>query len=292
MQLVARAREALGADLGVRAVYETPTLGALAARLDALRAQGPAPAAAPAIVSAQARRVSAVGGERLPLSAAQERLWFLERLRPGSAAYAMPIAYRLSGALDVAALTAALGEVVRRHEVLRTRYAYDGAPWQIVDPPGDLAVPLRDLSGLEPSARERQLRDELDADVRAPFDLSASWPLRAAIFRLAPDEHVLLLNIHHIAADGWSFGVLARELSALYAGQALPELDGAVRGLRALAPRAAGRARRAGGDRALARAAGRGADRARAARRPAAPGAQGQPRRAPPSSPTPSWARG
>ncbi|MEA2663801.1 MAG: hypothetical protein QOI11_745, partial [Candidatus Eremiobacteraeota bacterium] len=169
--------------------------------------------------------MSVIGGERLPLSSAQERLWFLERLRPGSAAYAMPIAYRLSGALDVAALAAALGAVVRRHEVLRTRYVYDGAPWQIVDPPGDFAVPLRDLSELEPSARERQLRHELDADVRAPFDLGSSWPLRATIFRLGPAEHVLLLNVHHIAADGWSFGVLARELSALYAGQTLPELE-------------------------------------------------------------------
>jgi amino acid adenylation domain-containing protein len=168
---------------------------------------------------------------RLPVSFAQERLWFIDRMEPGSAVYNIPVAWRLEGALDVAALERALGEVVRRHEALRTVFAEaDGSPVQVVAPFGGFALPVEDLSGLSRADREAAAVRRAAEEARRPFDLAAGPLFRASLLRLGAEEHVLLLSVHHIVSDGWSMGVLYGELSSLYGAYSaggespLPEL--------------------------------------------------------------------
>ncbi|HSF42281.1 MAG TPA: amino acid adenylation domain-containing protein [Thermoanaerobaculia bacterium] len=156
-------------------------------------------------------------GEPLPLSFSQERLWFLDRLDPGTAAYNIPAALRLTGALDVPALTGSLREIVRRHEALRTRFALvDGRPGQIVEAAPRVELPVADLSGLPEAAREPEALRLAAAESAAPFDLERGPLLRATLLRLGADEHAALLTLHHIVADGWSMGLLVREVGALY----------------------------------------------------------------------------
>ncbi|KAB1159166.1 non-ribosomal peptide synthetase, partial [Micromonospora sp. AMSO12t] len=153
----------------------------------------------------------------LPLSFAQRRLWFLEHLGRVGHAYHMPLALQLDGRLDHDALRAALDALVARHEVLRTRIVPDGAEAaQRIDPPG-AAFPLRldDLTGhADAAAALARLQQE---ESTAPFDLAAGPLFRGRLVALAPDRHVLLLTMHHIVSDGWSLGVLTRELGVLYA---------------------------------------------------------------------------
>ncbi|WP_030840413.1 amino acid adenylation domain-containing protein [Streptomyces hygroscopicus] len=205
-RLVSRIRAVLGADLTVRDVFEAPTVAGLAARLDALcEGERRQPALRPA-----AERPDA-----LPLSYAQTRLWFLHRLEGPSATYTMPFALRLTGELDATALRVALGDVVARHETLRTVYPdTGGTPRQHVLEPADAAVglPVRAVD-------EAGLESALAAATAQGFDLTAEPPLRAALFRLEPTEHVLLLVLHHIAGDAWSNRPLARDLSAAYAAR-------------------------------------------------------------------------
>ncbi|HUZ26918.1 MAG TPA: condensation domain-containing protein, partial [Streptosporangiaceae bacterium] len=154
----------------------------------------------------------------LPLSFAQERLWFLWRLAPGSTAYNAPSAVRLHGRLDVPALRAALAGVVARHEILRTRYAErDGAVVQVVDPPAAVDLPVIEVPADGDAERgERALRALVDAASEEPFDLAAGPVLRARLYRLGPSEHVLLLAMHHICCDGWSLPIIWQQLSAEY----------------------------------------------------------------------------
>ena len=168
-------------------------------------------------------------GPGLPLSAAQEQLWFLDQLVPGQPTYNVPMAYRIRGSLDVDALRDALDVVLRRHEPLRASFhARDGVPFQRIAPPGEVPLVVQDLSGLEPLARGQQLDRELRAAAVRPFDLSAGPLARFQLFRLSAEDHVLSSTIHHIVTDGWSAGVLNRELSAGYAALragAQPEPD-------------------------------------------------------------------
>ncbi|HET9229073.1 MAG TPA: condensation domain-containing protein, partial [Thermoanaerobaculia bacterium] len=146
-----------------------------------------------------------------PLTSAQQRLWLLDRLEPGSIAYNMPSPVRLRGPLDVAALEQALNEIVRRHESLRTVFTeQDGEPMQVVAPPVPVRLTLTDLSGL--TGEERRLVEEH----KRPFDLERGPLFRADLVRFAAEEHLLLLDVHHIVSDGWSLGVFFRELGALY----------------------------------------------------------------------------
>ncbi|MFJ6623660.1 condensation domain-containing protein, partial [Kitasatospora sp. NPDC091335] len=168
-----------------------------------------------------ARASGAIGpvprDRRLPLSFAQQRIWTLEQLRPGTVEYVLPLGWELRGPLDVPALRRALREVVERHEVLRTRYREDGhRPVQVVDPAADPDFAELDLGDLSPSERPVRLAELLEREARTPFDLAGHWPLRARLVRLTADHHVLSLALHHIAFDGWSVGVLARELAAAY----------------------------------------------------------------------------
>ncbi len=153
----------------------------------------------------------------LPTSFAQQRLWFLDRLEPGSAYYNIPFVQRLRGALDCGALGRSLQDIVRRHEVLRTHFEeQDGRPVQVVSDAVLAPLAVVDLSALPVSARTQAATGLLQEDAQRAFDLERAPLLRAKLLRLAPDEHMLLLNMHHIVSDGWSMGVLLRELSAFY----------------------------------------------------------------------------
>ncbi|HEV2471689.1 MAG TPA: condensation domain-containing protein, partial [Chthonomonadales bacterium] len=152
-----------------------------------------------------------------PLSYGQLRLWLLERLAPGGHAYHIPRVLRLLGDLDVDAMQRAIAAVVERHEVLRTIYlATDDEPLQSPTAKPNLALPLTDLSHLPAGQQEVAWRDLVDKEIEEPFQLDRDAMLRAAIIRLAEKEHLLVLVMHHIASDGWSMGILFRELAALY----------------------------------------------------------------------------
>ncbi|HEX2208918.1 MAG TPA: amino acid adenylation domain-containing protein, partial [Longimicrobium sp.] len=207
-RVVSRVRAVLGVELPLRALFEGPTVAELAQAVEELR-RAELPQLPPVLPVDRTRP--------LPLSFAQERLWFLDRLEPGSALYNVPAAVRLQGTVDAAALERALGEIVRRHEALRTTFAQaEGAPVQTIAPFTGFALPVEDLSSLEDADRAAAMRRRVAEESARPFDLAAGPLFRAHLLRLADDEHVLMLNVHHIASDGWSLGVLFRELSALY----------------------------------------------------------------------------
>ncbi|MGD2148762.1 MAG: condensation domain-containing protein, partial [Anaerolineae bacterium] len=153
----------------------------------------------------------------LPTSFAQERLWFLDQLVPGSSLYSIPEALRLRGALDVEALKRGLDEIVARHESLRTTIvAVDGQPRQFVDPRASVSLAKVDLADLPPGEREARARGLVEEEARRPFDLAQGPLLRAGLLRLGEEDHVLLLNMHHIVSDEWSSGIFYRELATLY----------------------------------------------------------------------------
>jgi len=162
------------------------------------------------------------GGGAFPVSFAQERFWFLDRLEPGGTAYNIPAALAMRGSLDVPVLAAALGEIVRRHEVLRTTFGLsggeEGSPVQRVHPaaPGAQPLPVVDLSGLPGEAWETATRESIAAAIDRPFDLERGPLMRVVLVRRAAAEHVAVLTLHHIASDGWSSGVLVKELGTLY----------------------------------------------------------------------------
>ena len=152
-----------------------------------------------------------------PLSFAQQRLWFLDQMQSGTALYNIPVRYRLRGALDVDALGRTLTEIVRRHESLRTVFrTLDEQPRQVVLPPRPVPLPVQDLSHLPEPARAQAADRALADEGEGAFDLQAGPLIRAVLLRLSPDEHLLSVVMHHIIADGWSMGVLTREIAALY----------------------------------------------------------------------------
>ena len=169
---------------------------------------------------------------RLPLSFAQERLWFLDQLEPGNAAYNLPVVVPLPGSLELPALRRSLGEIVRRHEALRTRFAASGGePCQVIAPPHSPRLSaVVDLAALPRRRAEAEAMRLAQREASRSFDLARGPLLRAGLLRLSAGEHVLFATLHHIVSDGWSIGVFARELGALYRAFAaglpspLPEL--------------------------------------------------------------------
>ncbi|HYW09013.1 MAG TPA: condensation domain-containing protein, partial [Longimicrobium sp.] len=205
-QAAARVRARLGAEMPLRALFEGATLAEVAARVEVGEQGG-------------AGRIERVArdGSALPLSYAQERLWFIDRMEPGSAAYNMGMGLRLAGELDRSAMERALAEVVRRHESLRTTFRVeDGVPAQHVAEAGWSPLDCIDLSPLPANEREAELRRIATTEAERPFDLEAGPLFRAGLVRLGEREHALLLCAHHAVSDGWSTGVLLRELGALY----------------------------------------------------------------------------
>jgi len=217
-RLASRVRERWGIELSLLAVFETPVFSELAARIDReLRAGAPeTPPLEPAGPPAQPGET-----RRAPLSFAQSRLWFLDQLEPGQVAYNLPAAVRLTGRLDVSALAASLRAIAARHEVLRTTFrAFQGEPRQVIFGHGDrderLPLPVADLSALPAGRREAEGERLIRAAARQTFNLAREPLGRCLLLRFAAEEHALLAVMHHIVSDGWSMGVLIRELGELY----------------------------------------------------------------------------
>ncbi|MGB8507589.1 MAG: amino acid adenylation domain-containing protein, partial [Pyrinomonadaceae bacterium] len=211
VQIISRVRQSFEVEMPLRHLFETPTVEGLAAGIEAAQRGGRMFALPPVV------RVSRT--ERLPLSFAQERMWFLDQLLPGGSAYNMPSPAALSEPLNMAALEQSLGEVVRRHEALRTRFvSADGRPVQLIDEPAALRLAIVDLRGLEPAQRRAQLRRLAAEESRRPFDLSRGPLLRACLVRVDEAHSALLLTMHHIISDGWSANVLQGEWQALLQG--------------------------------------------------------------------------
>ena len=206
-QVVSRIRDRLHATVSLRAFFEAPTVAGLA-RVVRTTDRELAPAGIP--LSDRSRR--------LPLSFAQRRLWFLDQLEPDSAAYNLSLALRLRGELDPEALRRALGEIVRRHESLRTTFrAEGGEPFQVVHPPATWPLPVADVGHLAPADRDAELGRLAASDARQPFSLESGPLLRTSLVRVDHSDHLLLVAMHHIVSDGWSLGIFGRELGALYA---------------------------------------------------------------------------
>jgi amino acid adenylation domain-containing protein len=221
-QITARLQQHFGVGLGVRALFESPTVAALAERVETSRQAEPRPQPPPI------GRVSRE--EPLPLSFAQQQLWLIDQLQPGNAAYNSPLYLRLTGALDVAALRESLNKVIRRHESLRTTFPVVGhQPLQVIVPSLRLPLPVVDLCPLPKAERWPAARRLAREHSRQAFDLAQGPLLQAILLQLEDREHLLLLNAHHIVVDGWSMGVLLDELAALYrafvAGQPCPLPD-------------------------------------------------------------------
>ncbi len=224
--MISRVRAAFGVEVPLRAVFEAPVLSALAERIEGLMQRGAGVLLPPLV------RAPREAGSALPLSFAQQRLWFIEQLDAEAALYNQAYAFRLRGGLDAGAFRRAVGEVVRRHEALRTRFVEeeDGRPVQVVASPAPVPLPLVELGALAPADREREAKRLAEAEVRARFDLRRGPVFRATLLRLADDDRALLLTVHHISFDGWSTGVFNAELAALYEdftagrGSSLPEL--------------------------------------------------------------------
>ncbi|MBW5421895.1 amino acid adenylation domain-containing protein, partial [Streptomyces sp. BG9H] len=204
-KLISRIRGTLGAEIDVRTLFAHPTVAALAPHLDTDAARSRVP------LTRAAERP-----DRLPLSFAQQRLWFLHQLEGPSATYNMPFVLRLSGDLDVSALAAAVNDLLARHEALRTTFPeVDGKPFQHVRDPEQATVTL--------VPQQTTAGDALAEASRHTFDLATEIPVHSRLFTTAPREWVLVLVIHHIAADGWSLAPLARDLAAAYGARARGE---------------------------------------------------------------------
>jgi amino acid adenylation domain-containing protein/non-ribosomal peptide synthase protein (TIGR01720 family) len=208
LQIASRVRGTLGVPLPLRSVFEEPTIADQARAIERLLGNGKS---APAEIQSNSRP------ENVPLSFAQQRLWFLHQLEPTSDFYNVPIALRLRGSLNLGALTDCFTEIVRRHEILRTTFPIrQGIPVQQIHQPAFVALEVTDLRHLPLEQAEINAREFIAREALRPFDLSRGPLLRLFLFCLAKDEQMLLINMHHIIVDGWSLGVLMREMTTLY----------------------------------------------------------------------------
>ena len=209
MQVVSRVGQSFQVQLPLRKLFESPTVAGIAERIEDLRRKEQDPQILPI--------VSVSREEDLPVSFSQQRLWFLNQLEPDSPVYNIPGAHRLNGPLNIAALERSLNEIVGRHEVLRTTFSVaEGQPVQRISRSLNLALTSIDLSQLSETEREAAVKRHANEEARRPFDLERGPLIRSVLLHLGSEDHVLLLTLHHIAADGWSMGVLFQELSVLY----------------------------------------------------------------------------
>jgi len=214
-QVISRVRKSFGIDIGVGSIFENPTVEGLANRIEEAMRSGGKEEEPPLV------RVRREGerGTRLPLSFAQQRLWFIDQLELGAAIYNLPGAVMLEGELDLDALERVVNEIVRRHEVLRTRFELEeGEPVQVIDEWEPRKLEVEDLTSLTPEERSEKARQIAIEEMSTGFNLSRGPLLRVKALRLEAERHVLLYTMHHIVSDGWSTGVLAREVCALYEG--------------------------------------------------------------------------
>lgn len=208
-QVVSRIRETFQVEMPLRGLFETPTVAGLAEGLELSRRNGDSLRLSP--IKSVAR-----DGD-LPLSFAQQRLWFIDQLDPGNPVYNFPVAVRLKGSLNLLALEQSLNEIVRRHEALRTTFSMvDGQPSQVIASRLIIDLPVVDLREIPEALREAEVQRLVVEEARRPFDLARGPLLRASVLQLSEDEQVGLLTMHHIVSDGWSTGILIREMATLY----------------------------------------------------------------------------
>jgi hypothetical protein len=222
-QLASRVREVFQKAVPIRLLFESPTIEAMAAFIESERHSSGNKVPPPLVPIDR--------NQPLPLSFAQQRLWFINQLEPESTAYNVPIALRITGALDVTALEHAFNDLIKRHETLRTTFVVKkGRPEQLVSASGKFELRITDLSDLPSSEREKAARRATAEEAQVLFDLSNGPLLRTLLLKLDDEDHVLLLTMHHIVSDAWSMGLLARELTTVYEAHAtgspwqLPEL--------------------------------------------------------------------
>src|SRR5262249_12859373 len=209
MQAISRLREAFQTEIPLHSIFESPTVAALAERIETARMTQRGLQAPPIRPVPRSRE--------LPLSFAQQRLWFIDQLEPGSFYYNIPAAVRLSGPVKLDVLERCLNEIVRRHESLRTIFGeIDGQPVQLISPPSRQSLEVIELSATPQPEGEAEAMRLAETEARQPFDLARGPLLRARLLQLSAEEHVLLFTMHHIVSDGWSMGVLVREVSLLY----------------------------------------------------------------------------
>ncbi|MBW4660753.1 MAG: amino acid adenylation domain-containing protein [Drouetiella hepatica Uher 2000/2452] len=205
--IISQVRQVFQRELPLRCLFELPTIAQLAAAIETVTLAG---LEAPAIE----RHVT---GGTIPLSFAQQRLWFLAQLEPENPFYNLSTAASLQGSLNYPALEQTFTEILRRHEALRTKVTVvEGQPIAIVTPATALPLPVIDLSALPQSQQETEVKKYISIEGQQPFDLNRDLLLRVKLLRLEAGDHILLLTMHHSAADGWSIGVLVNEVSALY----------------------------------------------------------------------------
>ncbi|MEP7339011.1 MAG: amino acid adenylation domain-containing protein [Acidobacteriota bacterium] len=209
VRIVSRVGEVFQVEIHLTGLFESPTVAGLARTVEAALRAGRG------ITTAPVRRV--VTNEPPPLSSSQQRLWFLDQLKPGDSAYNLAGAIRLRGRLDAEALQKSLNDIIRRHDALRTTFAtIDGRPIQVIAPAMILALPLIDLSGLPEAEREKRIRQLLTQEAQRAFDLQRGPLLRAVLAREDEESHVLGLTLHHTIADAWSLAILTEEIATLY----------------------------------------------------------------------------
>jgi len=208
-QAVSHMRKALKVEIALRSLFEEPTVAGMARHIESLTRTGQMWSPLP---------IECISRDRhLPLSFAQQRLWFIQQLEPDSYAYNIARAFRINGPLNLATLEQTLSEIVRRHEVLRTTFvAVGGQPVQIVAPAQPLSIPVIDLTPLSPGEREAAVKALTIDEERRSFDLAIGPLLRTTLIRLEENDYVALFTMHHIIFDAWSIGVLIREVGTLY----------------------------------------------------------------------------
>jgi amino acid adenylation domain-containing protein len=208
-QVMSRIRQSLKVDLPLRNIFEAPTVSELARQVENSQRQREGIADRPLLPSDRNRDV--------PLSFAQQRLWFLDKLDPKNAAYNISWTMRISGPLNTRALELSLNRVVERHEVLRSRFSISHEqPVQMADVAAEIRLGVQDLSGLPQKEREERALALVVEEAHKPFDLNRGPLIRAGLIRIAPDDHVLMVNLHHAIGDRWSLSVLSRELAVFY----------------------------------------------------------------------------
>jgi acyl carrier protein len=208
-QVISRVRNTFEVEIGVRSIFEEPTADGLASRIEEAMRAGEREGAPPLV------RGSREG--KLPLSFAQQRLWFIDQLDPGNPVYNIQGAVRLEGGLNLEALDQVINEIIRRHEVLRTRIEVEvGEPTQVIVAWEPRRLEVTDLSLRSREEREAEVRRRVREEARTGFDLSRGPLLRVKILKLQEEEHVVIYTMHHIVSDGWSSGILIREVGALY----------------------------------------------------------------------------
>ncbi|MCA1566176.1 MAG: amino acid adenylation domain-containing protein [Acidobacteria bacterium] len=209
IRLIARIRDEFNVELPLRDVFQSPTVAELVTRIEEMRKTKP-------LARVTSPQPVARDGA-LSLSFAQQRLWFVDQLDPGSPAYNIFAAVRLEGHFDAPALERSLNEIFRRHETLRTSFkVLDEEPLQAITPNLKISLQLIDLNEMPEAGRDAEVARQAEEESRQPFELTSAPLMRVKLLRLGEGEHVLLLTMHHIISDGWSVGVLLREMATLY----------------------------------------------------------------------------